>query len=88
MISPKKKYIYILGSLVSEVKILKITKLINQELYSVFCKILWVDILESSLHATSYVNSFSNSSERCQIRLYPTPLLLNFALLIVPLELA
>ena len=52
-ISLKKKAIYIIGSLIIEVKILKISKLINQEDYSVFLKILWVEILKSSLHATS-----------------------------------
>ena len=39
MISLKKKDIYIYGSLIIEVKILKITKLVNQELYCAFWKI-------------------------------------------------
>ena len=52
-LASRKKAIYIIGSLIIEVKILKISKLINQEANSVFLKILWVEILKSSLHATS-----------------------------------
>ena len=39
MISLKTKDIYSYGSLIIEVKILKITKLINQELYCTFWKV-------------------------------------------------
>lgn len=78
----KKIVIWLFGNIAVEVKILKTTRLINRELHSVFCKILWIKTLKSSFSATSSNMSIHFVPLLRNIAKYDSNCLLHFALLI------